>query len=175
MQDNNNVIKNKEIVLTELKDFHNQILKLKDTMENKANYFITYSGILIAFVVSFVALIDQYFIITMFPYIFTLVVLLFAGLCMYNSFSSLKIKKYNFLFNEDPKNKAYLENEVYTFREIKTSEQLLDQLTDSYITCSKLNLRVNADKEKVIKRSQTFLIITFIITVITILSLFIHA
>ena len=166
-------LKHNELVLTEIKDFHNQILKLKNILETKANYYIAISGIIIASLLAYLPLVDEKLKVPPISYILLLVCILIGSFTLYNAFMSLKIRNYNFPVAEKPKENIRVENIIYDLKKIKSSQDLFDKLIDEYIICSKLNSIENERKNTFILKSQKYLTKSLIIFIITVGSTFI--
>ena len=174
MNSNDNI----ELVLQQLQQTYDRLLDLKKTLENKATFSITTTGLIITLIFGFTSfLANNQFRIFPLVYILIGLAVYLAILSLRNSISALKIANYYFPFVNASKNTISLVDVINDYKSDK-SITVLDKITDSYLTGIKINDNLNQEKAQLVNKSQKYLYFSIytisVIVIILAIELLIH-
>jgi hypothetical protein len=169
---------NSELVLQQLQQTYDRLLDLKKTLENKATFSITTTGLIITLIFGFTSfLANNQFRIFPLVYILIGLAVYLAILSLRNSISALKIANYYFPFVNASKNTISLVDVINDYKSDK-SITVLDKITDSYLTGIKINDNLNQEKAQLVNKSQKYLYFSIytisVIVIILAIELLIH-
>lgn len=169
---------NSELVLQQLQQSYDRLLDLKKTLENKATFSITTTGLIITLIFGFTSfLANNQFRIFPLVYILIGLAVYLAILSLRNSISALKIANYYFPFVNASKNTISLVDVINDYKSDK-SITVLDKITDSYLTGIKINDNLNQEKAQLVNKSQKYLYFSIytisVIVIILAIELLIH-
>lgn len=169
---------NSELVLQQLQQTYDRLLDLKKTLENKATFSITTTGLIITLIFGFTSfLANNQFRIFPLVYILIGLAVYLAILSLRNSISALKIANYYFPFVNASKNTISLVDVINDYKSDK-SITVLDKITDSYLTGIKINDNLNQEKAQLVNKSQKYLYFSIytisVIVIILAIELVIH-
>jgi hypothetical protein len=169
---------NSELVLQQLQQTYDRLLDLKKTLENKATFSITTTGLIITLIFGFTSfLANNQFRIFPLVYILIGIAVYLAILSLRNSISALKIANYYFPFVNASKNTISLVDVINDYKSDK-SITVLDKITDSYLTGIKINDNLNQEKAQLVNKSQKYLYFSIytisVIVIILAIELVIH-
>lgn len=169
---------NGELVLQQLQQSYDRLLDLKKTLENKATFSITTTGLIITLIFGFTSfLANNQFRIFPLVYILIGLAVYLAILSLRNSISALKIANYYFPFVNASKNTISLVDVINDYKSDK-SITVLDKITDSYLTGIKINDNLNQEKAQLVNKSQKYLYFSIytisVIVIILAIELLIH-
>jgi hypothetical protein len=168
---------NKEILLNEIKNSYQHELEQKNNFENKADKYITTSGILLALIFAFATLnsinndnntTQNISIASYFGIILSIV---FSILSLFYGFKVLKITDYKFILSENKASGKYVENTLLEYNQL-SNEKLLPTLIKDYLFAIKLNSDKNLIKERNLVNSEKWFkwfLVSIIITIVLIL------
>ena len=169
---------NSELVLQQLQQTYDRLLDLKKTLENKATFSITTTGLIVTLIFGFTSfLANNQFRIFPLVYILIGLAVYLAILSLRNSISALKIANYYFPFVNASKNTISLVDVINDYKSDK-SIIVLDKITDSYLTGIKINDNLNQEKAQLVNKSQKYLYFSIytisVIVIILAIELLIH-
>lgn len=169
---------NSELVLQQLQQTYDRLLDLKKTLENKATFSITTTGLIVTLIFGFTSfLANNQFRIFPLVYILIGLAVYLAILSLRNSISALKIANYYFPFVNASKNTISLVDVINDYKSDK-SITVLDKITDSYLTGIKINDNLNQEKAQLVNKSQKYLYFSIytisVIVIILAIELLIH-
>jgi hypothetical protein len=169
---------NGELILQQLQQSCDRILELKKTLEGRASYIIITTALIITLVFGFTSFLANHQF-RIFPPVYILIgiAVYLAILSLRNSISALKIADYYLPFVDESNNTKNLADNINDFKSNK-SINVLDKITDSYVTSIKINDNLNQEKLQLINKSEKYLYFSVytvsIIVIILAIELLVH-
>ena len=169
---------NGELILQQLQQSCDRLLELRKTLESRAAYIIIITALIITLVFGFTSFLANHQF-RIFPPVYVLIgiAVYLAILSLRNSISALKIADYYLPFVADSNNAMNLADVINDYKSDK-SINVLNKISDSYVTGIKINENLNQEKVQLVNKSQKYLYFSVytisIIVIILAVELLIH-